>query len=62
MQITPAERIKIEHLMSRLDLKPVQPDTNVMAWVLPMLEGIVDRYMQMEKRIRELEIEAKLRE
>jgi hypothetical protein len=62
MQITPAERIKIEHLMSRLELKRVPSDTNVMAWVLPMLEAVVDRYMLLEKRILELEIEAKLRE
>jgi hypothetical protein len=56
MQITPAERIKIDQLVFRLGLKKVPSDTNIMAWVLPVLEATVERFEQSERRIRELEV------
>jgi hypothetical protein len=56
MQITPAERIKIDQLVFRLGLKKIPSDTNIMAWVLPVLEATVERFEGLERRIRELEV------
>lgn len=54
--ITPAERLEINQLVFRLGLKAVPSDTNVMAWVLPVLKAVVNRFEAQERRIVELEV------
>ena len=56
MQISPSDRIKIDALLFRLGLNKVPADTNIMAFLLPVLEGIVMRFEGQERRIRELEL------
>jgi hypothetical protein len=63
VEISPAERVKINALIFRLGLKEVPSDTNVMAWVLPSLEAAVRRFegqdarlLGLEKRLKELEL------
>lgn len=56
MEISPSDRIKIDALLFRLGLSKVPADTNIMAFLLPVLEGIVMRFEGQERRIRELEL------
>jgi hypothetical protein len=44
MDISPLERSKINALVSRLGLQQIPSDTNIMAWVLPVLERIVRKF------------------
>ena len=53
--ISPLERTKINALMSRLGMQQIPPDTNVMAWVLPVLEKLAERIQMQEHRLREIE-------
>jgi hypothetical protein len=60
MEINPAERIKINQLIFRLGLEKVPSDTNIMAWVLPVLECVVKRFEDQERRIAELAVALKV--
>jgi hypothetical protein len=55
MEISPQERTKINALVSRLGMQQITADTNIMAWVLPVLEKLAERIQMQERRIREIE-------